>query len=158
MKNEIYQAFDQFVDIDGDDAINDWLAHNQDKLPLHKLEALKNGESLAIELKREPLKANNDGRTPAPSMPKPIESSLFKNTKYKLAQDKNNPLQAGEKTTQLIITNEIDPRFPQNKNFKIQAVEFQVPGENVRLPKGFVYEQKLTGEEFQKAVQDLDLN
>lgn len=54
MKDEIYKAFDQFVDIDGDESITNWLDTYHTLLPLHKINSLKNGEALAIQLKREP--------------------------------------------------------------------------------------------------------
>ena len=54
IKDEFYKAFDQFVDIDGDESITNWLDTYQTLLPLHKIKLLKNGEALAIQLKREP--------------------------------------------------------------------------------------------------------
>ena len=88
----------------------------------------------------------------------PKRESLFAKTKYKIAQDKTIPLQPGEKTVQLIISRATDPRFPENKNFKISAVEFQIPGKNILLPAGVVFEKELTGQEFENAIQNLNLD
>ena len=54
MKDVIYEAFDQRENIDGDESIINWLDTYQTQLPLDKINLLKNGEALAIELKREP--------------------------------------------------------------------------------------------------------
>ena len=91
-------------------------------------------------------------------MPKDNRKSLFTKTKYKFAKDKTIPLQPGEKTVQLIISRATDPRFPENRNFKIRAVEFQIPGKNTLLPAGVVFEKELTGKEFEKAIQNLNLD
>lgn len=91
-------------------------------------------------------------------MPKNKTESLFAKTKYKIAKDKTIPLQPGEKTVQLIISRATDPRFPENKNFKISAVEFQIPGKNTLLPAGVVFEKELTGKEFENAIQNLNLD
>ena len=158
MKDEIYEAFDQFVDIDGDESITNWLDTYQTLLPLDDIHLLKNGEALAIQLKREPAREERGGRNEAPSMPKNKTESLFAKTKYKIAKDKTIPLQPGEKTVQLIISRATDPRFPENKNFKISAVEFQIPGKNTLLPAGVVFEKELTGKEFENAIQNLNLD
>lgn len=157
MKDEIYKAFDQFVDIDGDESITNWLDTYHTLLPLHKINSLKNGEALAIELKREPANQEHRGRNKAPSMPKDKTETLFTKAKYKIAKDKKTPLQPGEKTVQLIISRATDPRFPENQNFKISAVEFQIPGKNTLLPAGVVFEKELTGKEFENAIQNLNL-
>ena len=158
IKDEFYKAFDQFVDIDGDESITNWLDTYQTLLPLYKINLLKNGEALAIQLKREPAGEERGGRNEAPSMPKNKTESLFAKTKYKIAKDKTIPLQPGEKTVQLIISRATDPRFPENRNFKIRAVEFQIPGKNILLPAGVVFEKELTGKEFENAVQNLTLD
>ena len=158
IKDEFYKAFDQFVDIDGDESITNWLDTYQTLLPLYKINLLKNGEALAIQLKREPAGEEHGGRNEAPSMPKNKTESLFAKTKYKIAKDKTIPLQPGEKTVQLIISRATDPRFPENRNFKIRAVEFQIPGKNTLLPAGVVFEKELTGKEFENAVQNLTLD
>ena len=157
IKDEIYKSFDQFVDIDGDESITNWLDTYQTQLPLHKINSLNNGEALAIELKREPTNQEPGGRNEAPSMPKDKRDSLFTKAKYKIAKDKTTPLQPGEKTVQLIISRATDPKFPENKNFKISAVEFQIPGKNSLLPAGVVFEKELTGKEFENAIQNLNL-
>lgn len=157
MKDEIYKAFDQFVDIDGDESITNWLDTYHTLLPLDKINLLKNGEALAIELKREPANQEHGGRNEAPSIQKHKAESLFTKTKYKIAKDKKTPLQPGEKTVQLIISRAMDPRFSENKNFKISAVEFQIPGKNTLLLAGVVFEKELTGKEFKNAIQNLDL-
>lgn len=54
MKDVIYEAFDQRENIDGDKSITNWLDIYKTQLPLDKINLLKNGETLAIELKREP--------------------------------------------------------------------------------------------------------
>lgn len=157
IKDEIYKAFNQVVEIDGDKSITNWLDTYQTLLPLDDIHLLKNGEALAIQLKREPAEEERGGRNEAPSMPKDKRKSLFAKTKYKLPKDKT-PLQPGEKTVQLIISRATDPRFPENKNFKISAVEFQIPGKNTLLPAGVVFEKELTGKEFENAVQNLNLD
>ena len=157
IKDEIYKTFDQFVDIDGDESITNWLDTYHTQIPLHKINLLKNGESLAIQLKREPAGEERGGRNEAPSMPKDKRKSLFEKTKYKLPKNKTPP-QPGEKTVQLIISRATDPRFPENRNFKIRAVEFQIPGKNTLLPAGVVFEKELTGKEFEKAIQNLNLD
>ena len=156
MKDEIYETFDQFVDINGDESITNWLDIYQTDLPLRKINLLNNGEALAIELKREPAGEERGGRNEAPSMPK--RKSLFTKTQYKFAKNKTIPLQPGEKTVQLIISRATDPRFPENRNFKIRAVEFQIPGKNTLLPAGVVFEKELTGKEFENAIQNLNLD
>ena len=88
IKDEIYKSFDQFVDIDGDESITNWLDTYQTQLPLHKINLLKNGEALAIELKREPATQERGGRNEAPSMPKDKRDSLFTKAKYKITKDK----------------------------------------------------------------------
>ena len=158
IKDEIYKTFDQFVDIDGDESITNWLDTYHTQIPLHKINLLKNGESLAIQLKREPAGEERGGRNEAPSIPKDKRKSLFTKTKYKFAKDKTIPLQPGEKTVQLIISRATDPRFPENRNFKIRAVEFQIPGKNTLLPAGVVFEKELTGKEFENAIQNLNLD
>ena len=157
MKDVIYEAFDQRVNIDGDKSITNWLDIYKTQLPLDKINLLKNGEALAIELKREPANQERWVRNEAPSIQKHKAESLFTKTKYKLAKDKKPPLQPGEKTIQLIISRATDPRFPENKNFKISAVEFQIPGKNSLLPAGVVFEKELTGKEFENAIQNLNL-
>ena len=158
MKDVIYEAFDQRVNIYGDKSITNWLDIYKTQLPLDKINLLKNGEALAIELKREPANQERWVRNEAPSIQKHKAESLFTKTKYKLAKkDKKTPLQPGEKTIQLIISRATDPRFPENKNFKISAVEFQIPGKNSLLPAGVVFEKELTGKEFENAIQNLNL-
>lgn len=90
-------------------------------------------------------------------MPKDKRDSLFVKAKDKIAKDKTTPLQPGEKTVQLIISRATDPRFPENKKFKVKAVEFQIPGENILLADGVVFEKELTGKEFENAIQNLNL-
>ena len=160
MKDKIYEAFDQFEGINGDESIINWLNIYQTQLPLCKINLLNNGEALAIELKREPAGEERGGRNKAPSMPKNMTESLFAKTKDKIAKDKDKtiPLQPGEKTVQLIISRATDPRFPENRNFKIRAVEFQIPGKNTLLPAGVVFEKELTGQEFENAIQNLNLD
>ena len=97
------------------------------------------------------------GRNKAPSMPKDKRDSLFAKAKDKIAKNKTTPLQPGEKTVQLIISRATDPRFPENKKFKVKAVEFQIPGENILLADGVVFEKELTGKEFENAIQNLNL-
>ena len=157
MKNEIYEAFDQFVDIDGDESITNWLDQVQDKLPLTTINKLKNGESMAIELKREQLDEVYGSWNNSPSMPKVPENTQFAFANHKVSRLHNQPLQPGEKTIQLIIKKEVDPKFPENKNFKISAVEFQIPRKNTLLPAGIVFEKELTGKEFENAIQNLNL-
>lgn len=157
MKDVIYEAFDQRVNIDGDKSITNWLDIYKTQLPLDKINLLKNGEALAIELKREAANQERWVRNEAPSIQKHKAESLFMKTKYKLAKDKKTPLQPGEKTVQLIISRATDPRFPENKNFKISAVEFQIPEKNSLLPAGVVFEKELTGKEFENAIQNLNL-
>ena len=155
--NEIKDVIYQDVNIDGDESIINWLDTYQTQLPLGKINSLKNGEALAIELKREPAMEERGGRNKAPSMPKDKRDSLFAKAKDKIAKNKTTPLQPGEKTVQLIISRATDPRFPENKNFKISAVEFQIPGKNSLLPAGVVFEKELTGKEFENAIQNLNL-
>ena len=157
MKDVIYEAFDQRENIDGDKSITNWLDIYKTQLPLDKINLLKNGEALAIELKREAANQERWVRNEAPSIQKHKAESLFMKTKYKLAKDKKTPLQPGEKTVQLIISRATDPRFPENKNFKISAVEFQIPEKNSLLPAGVVFEKELTGKEFENAIQNLNL-
>ena len=90
-------------------------------------------------------------------MPKDKRKSLFEKTKYKLPKNKTPP-QPGEKTVQLIISRATDPRFPENRNFKIRAVEFQIPVKNTLLPAGVVFEKELGGKEFENAIQNLNLD
>ena len=157
MKDVIYEAFDQRENIDGDKSITNWLDIYKTQLPLDKINLLKNGEALAIELKREPAGEERGGRNKAPSMPKDKRDSLFAKAKDKIAKDETTPLQPGEKTVQLIISRATDPRFPENKKFKVKAVEFQIPGENILLADGVVFEKELTGKEFENAIQNLNL-
>lgn len=77
IKDEFYKAFDQFVDIDGDESITNWLDTYQTLLPLRKINLLKNGEALAIQLKREPAGEERGGRNEAPSMPKDKRERVF---------------------------------------------------------------------------------
>ena len=156
--NEIKDVIYQDINIDGDESIINWLDTYQTQLPLGKINSLKNGEALAIELKREPAREERGGRNNAPSMPKDKKESLFVKAKYKLAKkDKKTPLQPGEKTIQLIISRATDPRFPENKKFKVKAVEFQIPGENILLADGVVFEKELTGKEFEDIIDTLDV-
>ena len=155
--NEIKDVIYQDVNIDGDESIINWLDTYQTQLPLRKINSLKNGEALAIELKREPAGEERGGRNKAPSMPKDKRDSLFAKAKDKIAKDETTPLQPGEKTVQLIISRATDPRFPENKKFKVKAVEFQIPGENILLADGVVFEKELTGKEFENAIQNLNL-
>jgi hypothetical protein len=90
-------------------------------------------------------------------MPKDKRDSLFVKAKDKIAKGKTTPLQPGEKTVQLIISRATDPRFPENKKFKVKAVEFQIPGENILLADGVVFEKELTGKEFEDIIDTLDV-
>ena len=155
--NEIKDVIYQDVNIDGDESIINWLDTYQTQLPLGKINSLKNGEALAIELKREPAGEERGGRNKAPSMPKDKRDSLFVKAKDKIAKNKTTPLQPGEKTVQLIISRATDPRFPENKKFKVKAVEFQIPGENILLADGVVFEKELTGKEFEDIIDTLDV-
>ena len=67
-------------------------------------------------------------------------------------------LQPGEKTTILIIQKKVtDPKFPENKNFKVSIIEFALPRKNTLLLKGMVFEKELNGEEFKDIIDTLDI-
>lgn len=67
-------------------------------------------------------------------------------------------LQPREKTTILIIQKKVaDPKFPENKDFKVSIIEFALPGENTLLPKGMVFEKELNGKEFEDIIDTLDI-
>lgn len=50
-----------------------------------------------------------------------------------------------------------DPKFPENKDFKVSIIEFALPGENTLLPKGMVFEKELNGKEFEGIINTLDI-
>lgn len=158
MKDVIYEAFDQCVDLDGDEIITNWLDQFHDKLPLAHLNKLKDGETLPIELKRDNLDEKPGERTKAPGFPKFREDTVFSKLKNIKVKTGRTELQPGEKTTILIIQKKVaDPKFPENKDFKVSIIEFALPGENTLLPKGMVFEKELNGKEFEGIINTLDI-
>lgn len=157
MKDVIYKAFDQLVVFDGDEIITDRIKKNEGELPLTLLNKLKDGEILPIELKREQLDEKPGERNKAPGFPKFLEDTIFSKLENIKVKPGRTELQPGEKTVQLIISRATDPRFPENKKFKVKAVEFQIPGENILLADGVVFEKELTGKEFEDIIDTLDI-
>lgn len=151
MSQEIEQAFNCAY-FSGDKAIENWFSEHQNNIPLDTLKILKAGESIAFEIKREKVEEIRGGWNEAPSMPKRIEDSEYNKCKRKLSKNHETPLQAGEKWIFIIIKKEINNQFPQNEDFKISAIEFQIPWKNTLLPEGFIFEKELKGEEFLQAV------
>lgn len=156
MSQEIEQTFNRLY-FSGDKAIENWLSEHQNDISLHKLNTLKPGESIAFEIKREKVEEIRGGWNEAPSMPKGIEDSEYNKCKHKLSKNHETLLQAGEKWIFIIIKKEFNEKFPKNKDFKISAIEFQIPWENTLLPKGFIFEKELKGEEFLQAVTNNNL-
>lgn len=103
MKDVIFEAFDQCVDLDGDEIITNWLDQFHDKLPLAHLNKLKDGEILPIELKREQLDEKPGERNEAPGFPKFREDTVFSKLKNIKVKPGRTKLQPREKTTILII-------------------------------------------------------
>lgn len=158
MKDVIYEAFDQCVDLDGDEIITNRIKKNQVELPLAHLNELKDGETLAIELKRDNLDEKTGERNKAPGFPKFLEDTIFSKLENIKVKPGRTELQPGEKTTILIIQKKVtDPKFPENKDFKTRIIEFALPGENTLLPKGMVFEKELKGEEFKDIIDTLDV-
>lgn len=158
MKDEIYEAFDQCVDLDGDEIITNWLDQFHDKLPLTHLNELKDGEILPIELKREQLDEKPGERNKAPGFPKFLEDTIFSKLENIKVKPGRTELQPGEKTTILIIQKKVtDPKFPENKDFKTKIIEFALPGENTLLLEEMVFEKELTGKEFEDIIDTLDI-
>ncbi len=158
MKDVIYKAFDQLVDLDGDEIITNRIKKNQVELPLAHLNELKDGETLAIELKREQLDEKPGERNKAPGFPKFLEDTVFSKLENIKVKPGRTKLQPREKTTILIIQKKVtDPKFPENKDFKVSIIEFALPGENTLLTKGMVFEKELNGEEFEDIIDTLDV-
>lgn len=91
INEEIEQAFNA-MHISGDPEIENWLSEHQNDIPLHKLNTLKAGESIAFEIKREKVEEIRGGWNEAPSAPKGINETIFKNIKYKLSKNHQEPL------------------------------------------------------------------
>ena len=145
MKDVIFEAFDQCVDLDGDEIITNWLDQFHDKLPLAHLNKLKDGEILPIELKREQLDEKPGERNEAPGFPKFREDTVFSKLKNIKVKPGRTKLQPREKTTILIIQKKVtDPKFPEN-------------GENTLLLEEIVFEKELTGKEFEDIIDTLDV-
>ena len=158
MKDVIYEAFDQCVDLDGDEIITNRIKKNQVELPLDHLNELKDGETLAIELKREQLDEKPGERNKAPGFPKFLGDTVFSKLENIKVKPGRTKLQPREKTTILIIKKKVaDPKFPENKDFKVSIIEFALPGENTLLTKGMVFEKELTGKEFEDIIDTLDV-
>lgn len=161
MKDVIYEAFDQFdqyLDLDGDEIITNWIKKNQSELRLQTILDLKDGEILQIELKREQRDEKPGERNKAPGFPKFLEDTIFSKLENIKVKPGRTELQPGEKTTILIIQKKVtDPKFPENKDFKTKIIEFALPGENTLLLKGMVFEKELNGEEFKDIIDTLDI-
>lgn len=159
MKDVIYKAFDQFDQyVDGDKIITNRIKKNQSELPLDHLNELKDGETLAIELKREQLDEKPGERNKAPGFPKFLEDTIFSKLENIKVKPGRTELQPGEKTTILIIQKKVtDPKFPENKDFKTKIIEFALPGKNTLLTKGIVFEKELKGKEFKDIIDTLDV-
>lgn len=156
MKDVIYKAFDQYVD--GDEIITNRIKKNQSELPLDHLNELKDGETLAIELKREQLDEKPGERNKAPGFPKFLEDTIFSKLENIKVKTGRTELQPGEKTTILIIQKKVtDPKFPENKDFKTKIIEFALPGENTLLLEEMVFEKELNGKEFKDIIDTLDV-
>ena len=159
MKDVIYKAFDQFDQyVDGDKIITNRIKKNQSELPLDHLNELKDGETLAIELKRDNLDEKPGERNKAPGFPKFLEDTIFSKLENIKVKPGRTELQPGEKTTILIIQKKVtDPKFPENKDFKTKIIEFALPGENTFLLEEMVFEKELTGKEFEDIIDTLDV-
>lgn len=159
MKDVIYKAFDQFDQyVDGDEIITNRIKKNQSELPLDHLNELKDGETLAIELKRDNLDEKPGERNKAPGFPKFQEDTVFSKLKNIKVKPGRTELQPGEKTTILIIQKKVtDPKFPENKDFKTKIIEFALPGENTLLLEEMVFEKELNGKEFEGIINTLDI-
>lgn len=158
MKDVIYEAFDQCVDLDGDEIITNRVKKNQVELPLDHLNELKDGETLAIELKRDNLDEKPGERNKAPGFPKFLEDTIFSKLENIKVKTGRTELQPGEKTTILIIQKKVtDPKFPENKDFKTKIIEFALPGENTLLLEEMVFEKELNGKEFEGIIDTLDI-
>lgn len=159
MKDVIYKAFDQFDQyVDGDKIITNRIKKNQSELPLDHLNELKDGETLAIELKRDNLDEKPGERNKAPGFPKFLEDTIFSKLENIKVKPERTELQPGEKTTILIIQKKVtDPKFPENKDFKTKIIEFALPGENTFLLEEMVFEKELTGKEFEDIIDTLDV-
>lgn len=158
MKDVIYKAFDQLVVFDGDEIITDRIKKNEGELPLTLLNELKDGETLPIELKREQLDEKPGERNKAPGFPKFRKDTVYSKLKDIKVKPGRTELQPGEKTTILIIQKKVtDPKFPENKNFKVSIIEFALPRKNTLLLKGMVFEKELNGEEFKDIIDTLDI-
>ncbi|MBB1543553.1 MAG: hypothetical protein HG456_002205 [candidate division SR1 bacterium] len=159
MKDVIYKAFDQFDQyVDSDEIITNRIKKNQSELPLDHLNELKDGETLAIELKRDNLDEKPGERNKAPGFPKFLEDTIFSKLENIKVKPGRTELQPGEKTTILIIQKKVtDPKFPENKDFKTKIIEFALPGENTLLLEEMVFEKELTGKEFEDIIDTLDV-
>ena len=159
MKDVIYEAFDQFDQyLDGDKIITNRIKKNQSELPLDHLNELKDGETLAIELKRDNLDEKTGERNKAPGFPKFLEDTIFSKLENIKVKPGRTELQPGEKTTILIIQKKVtDPKFPENKDFKTKIIEFALPGENTLLLEEMVFEKELNGKEFEDIIDTLDV-
>lgn len=158
MKDVIYKAFDQLVVFDGDEIITNRIKKNEGELPLTLLNELKDGETLAIELKRDNLDEKPGERNKAPGFPKFLEDTIFSKLENIKVKTGRTELQPGEKTTILIIQKKVtDPKFPENKDFKTKIIEFALPGENTLLLEEMVFEKELNGKEFEGIIDTLDI-
>lgn len=158
MKDVIYKAFDQLVVLDSDEIITNRIKKNEGELPLTLLNELKDGETLPIELKREQLDEKPGERNKAPGFPKFRKDTVYSKLKDIKVKPGRTKLQPREKTTILIIQKKVtDPKFPENKNFKVSIIEFALPRKNTLLLKGMVFEKELNGEEFKDIIDTLDI-
>lgn len=153
---DIEKAFSNFnTIIETDDALMNRLSKHEKYLPLHKINEVKDGETLGIELKREKLKEESWGEYENPSTLKAIPNTHYGKCAFKVYKNPIKKIEVGERSIFLLITKEMNPDFPKNQDFKISAIEFSIPWTNTLLPKGVVYEKELTGEAFEKAVAGL---
>lgn len=165
MSNEIIKAFDrnikdmilknQWIGIDTNwnKSILDWLHCNKDKLPLDRLLALRDNETISLELKREKSWASRGGWNQAIGFP--VEPSTLSALRGHILTKNENKLNPGEIWTYLVIQKKPSkPWFEANKDYKITMEQIEVPGENTLLSKEFIFHKELKGEEVDQIIMD----
>ena len=144
---DIEKAFSSFNTlINGDNTVIKRILEHKKDLPLEKLKALKEGETLCIELKREqlPEKDNN-------SNPPTIKIPQYQQADIKFSKKTEPKIAFGEQCLCLLAKKEsIDTKFPKNENFQIDAIAFSIP-----LKYGNIDKRVLEGWAFEKAVERL---
>lgn len=153
VKNQIIKAFDSMVMFDWDHEVIDYL--NEKNVPINEILKLEKWESLSFEVKREDIEGKDDFQiTVWPPVFSEDIGEYLPNAMVKWEIEK------WKKYLFIVVKRIWDKKkFPHQRDFKVHAVQLEIPWENALTMSGMFFMNKdVKWEEFKKLVEEKDEN